>query len=332
MLLVLLVAWAVASYLAFRDGVAEANARLDPDTRAALAPQDGLLLSKPTVVLLLGTDHANRGDRRTARRADSIMLVRTEPRRNRLALLSIPRDLRVDVPGHGPNKINAAFQLGGSALALRTVRAYTGIPINHVAIVDFGSFAELIDTLGGITVDVPAPIVSNRFDCPYSTPARCQQWEGWRFERGKQTMGGRRALVYARVRENRLDPSQNDISRGERQQEVLQAITRKLISPRTLARMPAVGDEVLAPLSTDLSAWQFVQLGWRRFRSSTSNTLRCRLGGEGSLIGGQAFIVPTEENVSTIAMFMGVSAPQPPLPGSGPFGPGCIVGGGFRQR
>ncbi len=292
MLVVLLIAWGVASFLAVRGGVEEANARLDRRTRAALTPQDGMLLGQPTTILLLATDHANRADRQSARRSDSIMLVRTDPKRGRLAYLSIPRDLRADIPGLGSAKINAAFQAGGPALAARTVRTFTGLPINHVAVVDFGSFRELVDAVGGIDVDVPAPILSNRFDCPLSAAA-CATWPGWRFGRGKQHMNGRRALVYARIRENRLDPSESDITRGERQQAVIGAITDKLTSFGTLGRMPFVGDELLTPLATDLTTGQFAQLAWLRFRASDDRTLHCRLGGEAQTIGGQAYIVPT---------------------------------------
>lgn len=326
LILVLLIAWGVMSYLAFRSGVAEANSHLDRRTRAVLTPQQGLLLSKSTTILLLGTDHANRADRAGARRSDSIMLLRTDPRRGRLAFLSIPRDLRVDVAGLGASKINAAFQVGGSALAARTVRDYTGLPIHHVAILDFGSFEEVIDSIGGIDVDVPAPIISNRFDCPLKTTAACERWPGWRFGRGEQHMNGRRALVYARIRENRLNPAENDITRGERQQQILQSIADKVTSVGTLGRMPLVGDDLLRPLTTDLSTGQVMQLGWLWFRANEDRGLHCRLGGTGSQIGGQSFIVPTEENRNVISMFTGASAPQPPLPGSGPFGPGCVVG------
>jgi LCP family protein required for cell wall assembly len=326
LLLILMIVWAVASFLAVRGSVAEANDRLDRQARAALTPQDGMLLGQPTTILLLGTDHANRDDRRTARRSDSIMLVRTDPERGRLAYLSIPRDLRADVPGLGSAKINAAFQVGGPALAARTVSRFTGLPINHIAIVDFGSFRDLVDAIGGIDVDVPAPIVSNKFDCPLKTQAACDRWQGWRFGRGEQHMDGRRALVYARIRQNKLNPAESDITRGERQQAVLSAITDKLTSAGTALRLPFVGDELLTPLTTDLTTGQFAQLAWLRFRSSESRTLHCRLGGEGQSIDGQAFIVPTEENRNVIAMFTGASAPQPPLPGSGPYGPGCIVG------
>ncbi len=321
LLLLLAIAWGIASYLSFRDGVRDANSRLDAGTRAALAPQNGLLLGQPTVILLLGTDHANRQDRETARRSDSILLMRTDPARGRLALLSVPRDLRVDVPGHGRMKINAAFQLGGPELALRTVRAYTGLPINHVATVDFGSFEELIDAVGGVTVDVPAPIRS-KFECPYGSASECARWEGWRFGRGEQTMDGHRALIYARVRKNELDPGDTDLSRGTRQQEVLQALAAKMTSPRTLLRMPVIGDEMARPLTTDLSAWELTQLGWVHFRSG--RTLRCRFGGDPSAYAGESFIDPSEENRNVLLMFLGRAAPQPPYPRSNPFAPGCF--------
>jgi polyisoprenyl-teichoic acid--peptidoglycan teichoic acid transferase len=194
--------------------------------------------------------------------------------------------------------------------------------INHVAIVDFGSFEELIDAVGGVDVTVPAPILSKRFDCPYATSRRCAQWPGWRFAKGKQHMNGRRALVYSRVRVNRLDPAESDVTRGERQQQVLDAIGHKLTRPTTLVRMPFIGDEVVRPLATDLSAWQLMQLGWRKFRAGP--TLHCRLGGEAVTIGGESFISSSEDNASVIAMFLGTSAPQPPRPGSGLYGPGCI--------
>jgi LCP family protein required for cell wall assembly len=322
----LAVVWGVLGFLSLRQGVHQANERLDPAVGAVLAEQDGLLLSHPTTILLLGTDHANTDARVTSRRSDSIVLVRTDPDKHRIAYLSIPRDLKVEIPGHGEAKINAAFQLGGPALAARTVRRFTGIEVNHVAVVDFGSFAELIDALGGVTVDVPAPILSNRFDCPYATEARCQRWPGWRFRKGPQTMDGRRALIYSRIRENRLNPSESDLTRGERQQRVLQAVARELTSFSTLLRLPFSGEELLRPLATDLSAGEFAQLAWVKFRAPEGRTLHCRLGGSAATIGGQSFIVSTQENFAVVQMVLGRSAPQPPPPGSGPFGPGCVAG------
>ena len=324
---VLLLVWVVASYLAFRSGVEDANGRLPKTVEANLASQDGLLTSKPSLIMLLGTDGDKTAARQDFRRSDSILLVRTDPKRHRMSYLSIPRDLRVDIPGQGPNKINAAFQLGGPALTMKTVRALTGLQPNHVVLVDFDNFKEVIDALGGVEIDVRKPILSNRFDCPYATEARCQQWQGWRFEKGKQTMDGKRALIYSRVRENRLDPGENDLTRGERQQAVLEAITNKLVSARTFAKLPFVGDDLVKPLTTDLSAGQLLQLGWVRFRSNEGRSLHCRLGGEPQSIGGESVLVGGEENSATLSMFTGRSAPQPPRPGT-TFGAGCRVGRG----
>ena len=136
-------------------------------------------------------------------------------------------------------------------------------------------------------------------------------------------MDGRRALVYSRIRENRLDPSDNDITRraaaghaGDR---------RQARQRRDILRLPFSGDELLRPLATDLSANQLLQLGWTKFR--TGDTIRCRLGGDPETIGGASVIRSSEENRNVISMFLDESAPQPPRPGTGTYGPGCVAGG-----
>ena len=325
LLAVLLVVWLVASFLAFRSGVEESNSRLPRTVEAGLAPQDGPLISDPSLILLLGTDGDRTAARADARRSDSILLVRTDPKRHRLAYLSIPRDLRVEIPGYGSNKINAAFQLGGPALTMKTVRALTGLQPNHVVLVDFADFREVIDALGGVEIDVPKPILSNRFDCPYATQARCQEWQGWRFAKGKQTMSGQRALIYSRVRENRLDPADTDLTRGARQQAVVEAMTDQLVGPKTFVKLPFIGDDLVKPLTTDLSAGELLQLGWVRFRANSGRALHCRLGGEPQNIGGEEVLIATEENTATLSMFTGRSAAQPPPPNT-TYGAGCLVG------
>jgi LCP family protein required for cell wall assembly len=331
-LVVLLVAvlavavWSLLGYLAFRSGVKEANERLDSRAYAVLAPQDGLMLSNPSTLLVLGTDEGP--GREGPFRSDAVMLVRTDPDEHRIAMLSIPRDLRVEIPGRGPDKVNAAYAYGGPTLAIRTVEALTGVPINHVVVVNFAKFKELIDTLGGVTIEVPKPILSNKFDCPFATNAECDRWPGWRFSKGVQTMDGRRALIYARVRVNQLDPSETDLTRGERQQAVVQSMADEITSFSTFLRMPFIGDELVAPLATDLSANQFLQLGWVKKRTPSSGILRCRLGGTIADIDGQSFIIGSEDNASVVAMVEGKVAPQRPRPGSGTFGPGCRVGRG----
>jgi LCP family protein required for cell wall assembly len=326
-ILVLVVSWGAASYLSFSRGIDEANARLPTAVRNELTAQDGLLTSTPSVTLVLGTDGSTVGGRSDARRSDSIMLIRTDPRTHRLAYLSIPRDLRVDIPGYGASKINAAFQLGGPLLALRTVKALTGLEINHIAMVDFDSFRDLIDATGGVEITVPKPILSNRFDCPFATSAACANWDGWRFAKGTQHMNGQRALIYSRIRENRLDASETDFDRARRQQQVIQATADKLTGIGTALRLPFIGGKIVSPLTTDLSAGQILQLGWVYFRAGSDRALHCRLGGDPSTFNGESVILGSEDNSATIGMFTGRSSPLPPQRGF-PYAPGCTVGSG----
>jgi polyisoprenyl-teichoic acid--peptidoglycan teichoic acid transferase len=323
-LVVLLVIWSLAGYLSVRSGVSDANKRLPAGTTSALAKQNGLILSSPTNILLLGTDHSSDGQagRNTDDHSDSMMLLRTDPGRHRLVYLSIPRDLGVTIPGLGYSKINAAMQAGGPKLAVETVNALLGsqLQVNHVVVVDFGSFVKLIDAVGGIDVNVPEKILSNRFDCPYPTAARCQQWQGWKFHKGWTHMDGHTALIYSRIRENRLNPADSDFSRGQHQQQVMQATLSKLASARTFFKLPFDGSSLLAPLSTDLSTWDFMQLGWVKFRAGS--TIHCRLGGTAT---GNGFITGGEENIQVTQEVLGNSAPQRPPPGN-LFAPGCVVG------
>jgi LCP family protein required for cell wall assembly len=322
-LVVLFVIWAVAGYLSVSSGVSDANKRLAPGTTSVLTKQNGLILDSPTNILLLGTDHSTiQPGRSTDEHSDSMMLVRTDPSRHRITYLSIPRDLGVTINGVY-QKINGAMQLGGPKLAVQTVDQLLGsqLPINHVAVVDFSSFKKLIDAVGGIDVNVPENILSNRFDCPYSTATRCQQWQGWRFHKGVQHMDGHTALIYSRIRENRLDPSWTDFKRSQNQQAVMQATLAKLASPTRFFSLPFDGSSLLAPISTDLSTWDFVQLAWVKFRAG--DTVHCRLGGSAT---GNGYITGTEENIQVVQEVLGASAPQPPAPGTGLFGPGCVVG------
>ncbi len=328
LLLVLIVVWSIAGYLSFRSGVAKANDRMEqtsPGIDRVLTKQNGMLLSNSTSILLLGRDHENTDRRVGLNNSDSIMILRTDPDRHRLVYLSIPRDLRVPIPGYGEDRINSALPRGGTSLAVRTIEGFTGLDINHVMIVDFRSFKSLIDNIGGIDINVPEPILSNKFDCPYNA-AGCARWKGYRFGRGRQHMDGKRALIYSRIRENQLNPSESDITRGERQQQVMRAVLSKLLGFSTFVKLPFDGSGLLEPLTTDLSAWQFVQLGWVMKRAGQKDALHCRLGGTAASIGGASVIVGTEENLSVVQMVTGRSAPQPPPPGSGPFGPGCVVG------
>jgi LCP family protein required for cell wall assembly len=322
-ILLLIVIWGVASYFSVRSGVEAANKRLPAGTAEALDHQDSLILSSPTDILLLGTDHANQPGHET-QHSDSIMVIRTDPSLHRVVYLSIPRDLRATIPGVGDTRINAAMQSGGPPLAIKTIRSYTGLHINHVIIVDFSQFKDVIDALGGITVDVPERIFS-KFDCPLKTNAECDRWKGWRFAKGPQHMSGKRALIYSRVRKNLLNPADTDITRTEHQQDVLRAMLRKMTSFSTLVKLPFIGGDLAKPLATDLSALQFTQIGWIYKRG---HELHCRLGGTPeTLPDGESVIVGEgDDKERVILAVLGKTAPLPPRPGEERYGAGCVSG------
>ena len=168
-----------------------------------------------------------------------------------------------------------------------------------MALIDFAGFKDIVDALGGVTIDNPTKIISNEFE----------GYE-WRFGRGTLHLDGRHALAYARVRKNQLDAGDTDVTRGERQQRVMNAIASGLAKPSTLLHLPTVADAVPGPLTTDLKARQLLALGWRKQRASRE--LHCRLGGTPAL---GSYLIGSEENRQVVAMVLGRSAPQPPRKG-----------------
>jgi LCP family protein required for cell wall assembly len=302
-------AWAYLGYRAFANEVEKANKRVTPRTRAALAPSDRILFN-PQISLIIGSDKRTTSVA-SGERADSILLLRTDPDAHTISLLSIPRDLRVPVPGVGDAKINSAFAAGGAPLLIRTVNGLTGFRINHIVQVNFSGFQQLVDALGGVDVQNPTLIHSSR---PFDGVK-------WNFERGKIHLDGRRALAYARIRYT-TNPADSDISRTVRQQRVLQAIARDLVSPSSLLHLPSVGEAIAKPLATDLSANELIGLGWVKFRASRE--LECHLGGTPASVGGEAVLLSSERNPAVVDMFLGKSAPQPPPRGE-LFGAGCTV-------
>ena len=218
---------------------------VSPQAERALSG-DGNLLTGSTI-LVLGSD-ARTGDsidesQSGPSRADSIMLVHASL--GSVRKLSIPRDIEVEIPGHGTNKVNAAYAFGGPALTIETIEGFlgNGLQISHLVEVDFEDFPELIDSLGGVTVNNKTRICAPPFD---------NFWKGFRLRKGEQDLDGERALGFARVRKNNCASGEDDRARAARQQEVLRAIGDAATSPGAFLRLPLVSWRAPQALKTDM--------------------------------------------------------------------------------
>src|SRR4051812_28464061 len=197
----------------------------------------GFTLTSPNTILVLGSDARVKGKAEPGAqiggpsRSDSILLMRLGGERN--ATLSIPRDTVVDIPGHGRNKINAAYAFGGAPLAVKTVEQYLGIDVNHVIEVNFENFPQLIDALGGITYK--GGCVVSRINGGAKNGGTTL-----RLPAGTHELSGDQALALARTRHNECNPRENDLTRARRQQKILNAIKAKVTSLETFVRLPWV--------------------------------------------------------------------------------------------
>jgi LCP family protein required for cell wall assembly len=178
--------------------------KLKPDVLTGTFP------GKPQTILIIGSDTIGKGETEVGRevaRSDTLILLRLDPNRGATAVMSIPRDLKVEIPGYGADKINAAYALGGPELTLETVKDVTGLPINHVINVDLAGFTEVVDKLGCVYVDVDRRYYNDSLEY---IPIDLQP--------GYQKLCGPQALSYARYRHE-----DTDLVRGARQQEFLSA-------------------------------------------------------------------------------------------------------------
>jgi LCP family protein required for cell wall assembly len=233
-LVIALVGWIVLSAVLFMVSAQIQRGDLAGKVGPQLDPGPYPLTGANTI-LVLGSDARTEGLAEPGSggpsRSDSIMLLRIGGGAN--ASLSIPRDTVVDIPGHGSNKINAAYAFGGAALATQTVKQWLGIEVNHVVEVSFENFPQLVDALGGVTY---------KGGCVHSeiNGGRRNGGTTLRLPRGETEINGRQALALARTRKNLCAPNENDLDRARRQQQLVAAMKDKVTSFETFIRLPWV--------------------------------------------------------------------------------------------
>lgn len=257
-------------------GLALATATPTPPPHATAAPERTPLPQHPVGleptpepwdgasrvnILLMGLDYRDWEAGDGPPRTDTMMLISVDPASNSVGVLSIPRDLWVNIPGYGYGKINQAYQIGealqlpggGPALAMQTVESVIGVPVNYYAVIDFMAFVRFIDEIDGVKLYVPEPITIDLIGKGPSTKKTLQP--------GLQTLPGDFALAYARAR----NTEGGDFDRAQRQQQVLLAIRDRILefnmAPKLIARAPALYQEISSGIRTNFTLDQAIRLG-----------------------------------------------------------------------
>ncbi len=256
-LLGVLVAWLLLSFILFLVSASSQSGGVPSDAEAALASGSNMITGTDTV-LVIGTDQRPKGTHEAGAntsdagsRSDTLMLWRLGGGTSRR--LSIPRDTLVPIPGHGTNKINAAYAFGGPALTIKTVDQLTGIKINHVIIINFANFPKFIDAIGGVTV---------------KTGRICSQISGGAqkggftldLRPGTHHLTGIQALTLARTRENTCNAASNDLTREGYQQQILNAVKSQLLSAHTFFHLPWASWYAPQAVRTDMGGFTLLSM------------------------------------------------------------------------
>jgi LCP family protein required for cell wall assembly len=240
--------WLALSLILFLVSAEIERSKVSDAAKTALKPA-GFPLTSANTILLLGSDARPKSTKEPGAnpggpsRSDTIMLWRVGA--GHAARLSIPRDTVVPIPGHGSDKINAAYAYGGAALSIRTIEDYLGIPVNHLVEVSFENFPKLIDALGGVDVE------TGRVCSDINGGVR-NGGQTLRLGAGEHHLDGKQALILARTRKNACNPSEDDLTRAKRQQQILSGMKDSLLSPVSFVRLPWISWYAPKAMRTDM--------------------------------------------------------------------------------
>lgn len=220
--------------------------------------------------VLLGSDA--RADE--ASRSDTILITAVGTGRG-AAMLSIPRDTLLQIPSHGQDKVNAAFAFGGPDLTVRTLEDFTGLPINNYVVIHFEGVEDIVNAMGGITINVKEPIQFGSDGQSYSLQA------------GRQTMDGKEALGYVRYRGG----PRADIGRIERQQQFVEALGAEATSAAKLSRLPQTSMAIWRNIDTNMNPLQAARFAIRLRLTGGSGPVET-YPGRPQYIGGVSYWIP----------------------------------------
>lgn len=215
-------------------------------------------------------------------RSDSLNVVHIDFLRNRIGVLSIPRDALVKIPGYGQDKINHAHMFGGPELSCRTVSEYLNIPLKYYIEVNFPLFVQMVDDLGGVTLDVDKPIYYNDYAANLHI----------NLHPGTQKLSGYQAMGYVRFRHDNA----SDWGRIDRQHKFFQAVAQQLIAPSNYYKLPSILYSASSNIRTNLGASQTMKIAFRVpgiYRSG--NVVMGVIPGSDARLPGGYYMLPDEK-------------------------------------
>lgn len=238
--------------------------------------------AQPFSVLLLGVDERE-GDRG---RSDSIITLTVNPKQNSVKMLSIPRDTRTEIVGKGTqDKINHAYAFGGVEMSLATVENFLDIPIDYVVQINMEGFKDIVDSVGGVTVN-------NDLDFTY---------EGVHFPKGDIKLSGEEALKYSRMR---YEDPRGDFGRQQRQRQIIQGVINEGASLSTLANFGDIFTALGSNVKTNLTFEEMITIQ-SKYRNASSQVEQIQLSGQGTKIDGVYYLQMNEpelENAKNILL------------------------------
>jgi LCP family protein required for cell wall assembly len=242
--------------------------------------------NKPMNILLIGSDKSTvPGD---PGRSDTQLLVRLDPETKSISMLSLPRDLRVDIPGYGLNKMNAAYSFGGPALVIDTFKQITGLPVNGWIEINFAGFWHVVNLLGGVYLPI---------DHKYFVPASAD-YKSINLEPGYQLVRGKQALNFVRYRHDQ----KGDFTRMQRQQLFLKELQRQSGRwssdwKKVLRLIKAITGETKSSLSSLKKISPLVQLA---FEVDTSKVYQAHLEGSEEMLDGISYVTATDGEIADV--------------------------------
>jgi len=202
-------------------------------------------------------------------------------------MVSIPRDARVDIPGRGLDKLTHAYAYDGADLAIETIENLFDIPVDYVVSLNFNAFMEIVDTIGGVEVEVPFT---------FSEMDSSDKKDALTLQEGKQTLTGEEALAFVRMRKQ--DP-RGDLGRGDRQKDLIEAIIRQSANFTTITRFNSLMDSLERNLSTNLSFSKIVSM--HSYARDLDNIESLLLEGEDARINNIYYYQLFDESVSEVS-------------------------------